>query len=187
MTLYVKVTWPYKWPILSRYLIPIHDKDMIFLVSIVCWVKKVNSMWSRYVTLTRDLVHQGHVTLQVTYIISGPIHTRDLDMIFFVSMVCCIKKVNGMWARYLTLMHDLARQSHMTLQVAFLISGSMHARGMNFFVSMVCWVKKVNGMWVRYVTLMHDLVRQGPVTLQVTYLISGPIHARDMNYFLVPR
>ena len=32
-------------------------------------------------TLTRDLVRQGQVILQVTYLISGPIHARD--MIFF--------------------------------------------------------------------------------------------------------
>ena len=32
-------------------------------------------------TLTRDLVPQGHVTLQVTYLVSGPIYARD--MIFF--------------------------------------------------------------------------------------------------------
>ena len=31
--------------------------------------------------LTRDLVRQGHVTLQVTYLILGPIHARDI--IFF--------------------------------------------------------------------------------------------------------
>ena len=31
--------------------------------------------------LTRDLVRQGHVTFQVTFLISGTIHARD--MIFF--------------------------------------------------------------------------------------------------------
>ena len=51
----------------------------------VCWIKEVNGMWTRYVALTRDLVRQDHVTLQVTYLISGPKHARD--MIFFVSMV----------------------------------------------------------------------------------------------------
>ena len=29
----------------------------------VCWVKVVNGMSARYVTLMRDLVRQGHVTL----------------------------------------------------------------------------------------------------------------------------
>ena len=43
--------------------------------------------------LTRDLVRQGHVTLQVTYLISDPIHARD--MIFFYSMVCWGMEVNG--------------------------------------------------------------------------------------------
>ena len=35
--------------------------------------------------LTRDLVRQGHVTLQVTYLISGPIQAGDMD--FFISEV----------------------------------------------------------------------------------------------------
>ena len=34
--------------------------------------------------LTRDLVRQGHVTLQVTYLISGPIHAaRDMNFFCF--------------------------------------------------------------------------------------------------------
>ena len=36
--------------------------------------------------LTGDLERQGHVTLQASYLISGPVHARD--MIFFVSLVC---------------------------------------------------------------------------------------------------
>ena len=32
--------------------------------------------------LTRDLVRQGHVTLQVTYLISGPIHAREMIFLF---------------------------------------------------------------------------------------------------------
>ena len=81
--------------------------------------------------LTRDLVHRGHVTLQVTYLISGPIHARDI--IFFVSMVSWVKEVNGMEARYVDLTRDLVRRGHVTLQVTYLISGSKHARDMNFF------------------------------------------------------
>ena len=54
-----------------------------FFVSMVSWVKKVNGMWTRYVTFTRDLVGQGHVTLQVTYLISGPIHARDMNFFCF--------------------------------------------------------------------------------------------------------
>ena len=43
--------------------------------------------------LTCDLVRQGHVTLQVTYLISGPIHARDMHFFpWFVgsrkSMAC---------------------------------------------------------------------------------------------------
>ena len=101
---------------------------------------------------------------------------------FFVSVVCWVKEVNGMWVRYVTFTRDLVGQGHVTLQVTYRISGPIHARGMNFFVSMVCWVKEVNGMWVRYVTFTRDLVDQGHVTLLVTYRISGPIHARDMNF-----
>ena len=33
--------------------------------------------------LTRDLVRQGHVTLQVTYFISGPIHARNMNIFLF--------------------------------------------------------------------------------------------------------
>ena len=41
--------------------------------------------------LTHDLVHQGHVTLQVTYLISGPIHARDINFLF-VSMVSWVNE-----------------------------------------------------------------------------------------------
>ena len=46
-------------------------------------------------TLMHDLVCQGHVILQVTYLISGPIHARDMNFLF-VSMVSWVKEVNGM-------------------------------------------------------------------------------------------
>ena len=49
----------------------------------VFWVKKVNDMKARYVALTRDLVHQVHVTLQVTSLISGTIHARDMKFFCF--------------------------------------------------------------------------------------------------------
>ena len=49
----------------------------------VSWVKEVNGMLARYVALSRDLVRQGHVTLQVTYLISGPIHARDMNFFCF--------------------------------------------------------------------------------------------------------
>ena len=77
------------------------------------WVQKVNDMKARYVAWTRDLVRQGHVTLQVTSLISGTIHARD--MIFFVSTVFWVKKVNGMKARYVALTCDLVRQGQVTL------------------------------------------------------------------------
>ena len=53
----------------------------------VCGVKEVNGMWAKYVALTRDLVGQGHVTLQVTYLISGPIHARDMIFCLFPWLV----------------------------------------------------------------------------------------------------
>ena len=34
-------------------------------------------------TLTRNLVRQGHVILQVTYLISGPKHARDMNFFCF--------------------------------------------------------------------------------------------------------
>ena len=40
-------------------------ETLIFFVSMVCWVKEVNGMQTRYVTLTHDLVCQGHMILQV--------------------------------------------------------------------------------------------------------------------------
>ena len=43
-------------------------------------------------TLTLDLVRHGHVTLQMTYLISGFIHARD--MIFFVSMVSWVEEMS---------------------------------------------------------------------------------------------
>ena len=78
----------------------------------VFWVKKVNGMKVKYVALTRDLVRQGHVTLQVTSLISGTTHARDMN---FFSIVSCVKKVNGMKARYVALTRDLVRQGHVTL------------------------------------------------------------------------
>ena len=57
--------------------------------------------------LTRDLERQGHVTLQVTYFISGPVHARY--MIFFISEVCWVRQFNSMSARYVALTRDLVR------------------------------------------------------------------------------
>ena len=45
-------------------------------------------MWARYVILTRDLAGQGHVTLQVTYLISSPIHARDIIFFCFHGFLC---------------------------------------------------------------------------------------------------
>ena len=52
-----------------------HDRAKIFLNFQGFWVKEVNSMQARYVVLTRDLVHQGHVTLQLTSDLSYLIYT----------------------------------------------------------------------------------------------------------------
>ena len=83
-------------------------------------------------TLTRDLVRQGHVTLQVTYLISGPIHARDMNFFCFHGFL----GQESQWhvrARYVTLTRDLVRQGHVTLQVTYLISGPIHARDLIFF------------------------------------------------------
>ena len=37
--------------------------------------------------LTRDLVRPGHVTFQVTFLISGPIHARDMTFFCFHGFV----------------------------------------------------------------------------------------------------
>ena len=37
---------------------------------------------TRYVALKRDFVRQGHVILQVTYLISSSIHARDMIFLF---------------------------------------------------------------------------------------------------------
>ena len=46
----------------------------------------------RYVTLTRDLIRQGHVILKVNYLISGPIHAGDILLFWLIgsrkSMAC---------------------------------------------------------------------------------------------------
>ena len=150
----------------------------------VCWITKVNGMWARYVNFTRDLVCQGHVTLQVTYLISGPIHARD--MIFFLFPWFLGSRKSKAWKPDTWLWR-------VTLYVKVtgpykwpILSRALYMlETWFFFVSMVSWVKEVNGMKTRYVALTRDLVCQGHVTLQVTYLISGPIHTRDM-IFLFP-
>ena len=60
------------WPILSRAL------DMLDTCFFPWFVGSRKTKACRpdtwYVTLTRDLVRQGHVILQVIYVISGPVH-----------------------------------------------------------------------------------------------------------------
>ena len=38
-------------------------------------------------TLTLDLVRQGHVILQVIYLISGPLHDRDMNFFGFYGLL----------------------------------------------------------------------------------------------------
>ena len=92
VTLHVKVTWPHKWPILSRALYMLETWIFVLFPWFV-GSRKSMTCRLRYVALTRDLVRQGHVTLQVTYLISGPLHARDINFCF-VSMVCWVKEVN---------------------------------------------------------------------------------------------
>ena len=57
--------------------------EQIFFIFKVFWVKEVNGIEARYVTLTHDLVRQGHVILKVTYLISGPMHAKDMNFFCF--------------------------------------------------------------------------------------------------------
>ena len=81
LTLYVKVTWPYKWLILSRALYMLDT--WFFIVYMICLVKEVNDMWTWYMSSTRDLVHQGHVTSQVIFLILGPMHATEMNLFMF--------------------------------------------------------------------------------------------------------
>ena len=67
------------------------------------------SMKARYVGLTRDLVSQGHVTLQVAYLISGPIHAKDM-ILFWIPSFFWVNGVNGINTRYVALTRDLVRR-----------------------------------------------------------------------------
>ena len=80
MTLYVKVTRGYKWPFLS--LVVYMLDRWFFFVSCILWVKECKEITTNSVTLTRDLVRQGHAWLQVTFPISGSIYYAR-SMIFF--------------------------------------------------------------------------------------------------------
>ena len=131
--------------------------------------------------LTRDLVRQGHVTLQVIYLISGPIHAEDMFFWFprFVGSrksrsyrpdtcswrVTLYVKVTWpyMWPIWPRALYML--EIWIVLFPWFLWSRKWMAWEPN------AWFKRLAS------------VRQGHVTLQVTYLISGPVHARDMICF----
>ena len=55
-----------------------------FFVSCIFWVKECNQITTNCVTLTRDLVRQGHAWLQVTIPISGSIHARSMIFVCFL-------------------------------------------------------------------------------------------------------
>ena len=57
---------------------------MHFFVSCILWVKECNQITTNCVTLTRDLVGQGHAWLQVTFPISGSIHARSMNFFCFL-------------------------------------------------------------------------------------------------------
>ena len=69
----------------------IHDRSMNFFVSCILWVKECNQITTNCVTLTRDLVRQGHAWLQVTLPISGSIYARS-KIIFFVSFIFWVRE-----------------------------------------------------------------------------------------------
>ena len=86
VTLYVKVTWPYKWPILTRDL-SYPDRDLYMLETwffLFPWFvgSKKSMACARDSIPWRVTLCQGHVTLQVTYFNSGPIRARDMTFLF---------------------------------------------------------------------------------------------------------
>ena len=84
-----------------------------------------------HVTFSSDLKNQGHPFF-TSDAMCGTVNKADTMKTFQFSMVCWIKEVNGMRTKYVALMRDLVRRSHVTLQVTYLISGPIHARNMIF-------------------------------------------------------
>ena len=80
-----------------------------------------------YVTLTSDLVRQGHLNVKVTYLISGPIHARDMNLFLFPWFAGSWKAMTyrpDTWPWRLT----FVRKVDVTLQMTYLISDPIHAR-----------------------------------------------------------
>ena len=136
------------------------------------------------VTLTRDLVRQGHAWLQVIFPISGSIHARSKNY-FFVSYILWVKECKKITTNSVTLTRDLVRQGHAWLQVTFPISGSIHVRSKIIFLFLTFYgSRNAQEITTNSVTLTRDLVRQGHAWLQVIFPISGSIHARSKIIFL---
>ena len=128
MNFYVEVTRGYKWPFLS--LVVYMLDRWIFFVSCILWARECKEITTISITLTRDIVRQGHAWLQVTFPISGSIHARS--MIFF-SCIFRVIECNRITSNCVALTRDLVRQSHAWLQVTFPISDSIHAGSIYFF------------------------------------------------------
>ena len=95
VTLYLKVTWPYKWPFLSRLLWQLEPWSFLFLRF---FVREVNCITIKCVAFILDLVCQGHKTIQLTFPITGTM--RAGTIIFFVfSYAFWVRKVNGISRR----------------------------------------------------------------------------------------
>ena len=90
-------------------------------------------------TFTPDLVHEGHLTLYVTFPISGPSEARAMKF-FFVSRVFWVKELKKHKINTVTFTPDLVREGHLTLYVTFPISGPSEARAMNFFSFWGVWL-----------------------------------------------
>ena len=71
---WLQVTIPISGSILARSM-------NFFFVSCILWARECKEITTNSVTLTRDIVSQGHAWLQVTFPISGSIHAWS--MIFF--------------------------------------------------------------------------------------------------------
>ena len=117
VTLYVKVTWSYKWPILSRALYMLDTWFFCFH----CSLGQGNQCVMTYKVLAYKVTRQGHV---------WPILSRALDMLdtcFFPWFVGSRKtKACRPDTWYVTLTRDLVRQGHVILQVIYVILGPVH-------------------------------------------------------------
>ena len=66
----------------------IHARSMnFFFVFYILWIKECKEIITNSVTLTRDLVRQGHAWLRVTFPIPGSKHARSMNFGLFLAFM----------------------------------------------------------------------------------------------------